>query len=136
MLFVCFYSIVSIAQNKANDIVKKHKIGFVNNNIKFEVAWASKPEKPRGLIVTIGERLFLNLTDKQLQKIEYLSCDELLVLLKDNKTDWSINLILYYIYDKDAWLFTEDYDNTREKWIRFSKDNDIQFWTEKFSAYK
>jgi hypothetical protein len=134
-LFFCFYSIVSIAQNKADAIIKKHKIEFVNNQIKFDVGWASKPERGSGLMVGIGDRLHLKLTPKQIQKIEYLSCDELLVLLKDNKTDWAINLILYYIYEEDAWRFYEGYDNTRKKWIRFSKDNDIKFWTEKFGKY-
>ena len=134
MLFVCFYSIVSIAQNKANDIIKKHKIEFVNNKIKFDVGWASKPELGGGLISGVGNRLLLKLTPQQIQEIECLSCEELLVLLKDNKTDWAINLILHYIYEEDAGLFY--FNKTRKKWIRFSKDNDIQFWTEKFSAYK
>lgn len=86
-------------------------------------------------MVGYGDRLFLDLTDKQIEKIELLRCDELLVLLKDDKTDWAINLILYYIYDQSAALFYPDYDDTREKWLRFSKDNDIKFWTEKFAEY-
>lgn len=132
---ICFFTFHTFAQSKAETIVKKYRIEFVNNKIKFNIGWASKPEKPGGLIVGIGDRLLLDLTEKQLQKIELLSCDELLVLLKDNKTDWAINLILYYAYDKDAWLFSECCDNTRQKWLRFSKEDNIGFWTEKFSKY-
>ena len=135
IIFVFFFSYVSISQTTAKKIVKEHKIKFVNNKIQFNVGWASKPSKENGLMVGYGDRLFLDLTDKQIEKIELLRCDELLVLLKDDKTDWAINLILYYIYDQSAALFYPDYDDTREKWLRFSKDNDIKFWTEKFAEY-
>ena len=121
---------------QAKAIVKENNIKFVNNKIKFRVIWASKKSKENGLQVGYGDRLFLDLTDNQLQKIESLRCDELLILLKDDKTDWATNLILYYIYEESAALFYPDSDDTREKWLRFSKDNDIIFWTEKFAEYR
>ncbi|MGV8994477.1 MAG: hypothetical protein ACOH1O_10280 [Flavobacterium sp.] len=123
------------AQSTAKAIVKENNINFVNNKIKFTVGWASKKSKENGLQVGYGDRFFLDLTDNQLQKIESLRCDELLILLKDDKTDWATNLILYYIYEESAALFYPDYDDTRQKWLRFSKGNDIKFWTEKFAKY-
>lgn len=133
IFIIYFFSIPTFAQSSAENIVKKHHIEFVNNKIKFTVGWASKKSKENGLMVGYGDRFFLELTDKQIQKIKLLNCDELLILLKDNDTDWATNIILYYIYEESAALFYPEYDDTRKKWLRFSKDNDIEFWTEKFS---
>ena len=132
----CFLTVKITAQNNTKQVIKKYNIGFVNNNIKFHIGMASKKSVQTGFYSTYGDRVFFEeeLTNIQVQKIELLTCEELLLLLKDNKTDWCINLILYHIYEEAAgWFY---FENNRKEWIRFSKDNDIQFWTEKFSVYK
>ena len=93
IFLTCLLTSNAFSQSEAEIIVKRQKIEFVNNKIKFTVGWASKPSKENGLMVGYGDRFFLELTDKQIKKIKLLNCDELLILLKDNETDWAINII-------------------------------------------
>jgi hypothetical protein len=45
--------------------------------------------------------------------------------LRNENSDWATNLILYYLYDKDASQLI--IFNVRKKWLRI-KEDDIKYW--------
>lgn len=51
--------------------------------------------------------------------------------LRNNDSDWATNLILYYLYDRDATPLTVFKD--RKKWLKI-KNDDIKYWHEFLSA--
>jgi hypothetical protein len=53
--------------------------------------------------------------------------------LRNDRSDWATNLILYYLYDKDA--STLIVFNDRKKWLRIKYD-DIRYWRKFLSTSK
>jgi len=45
--------------------------------------------------------------------------------LQNDTSDWATNLVLYYLYDKDASRLIVF--NTRKKWLRI-KEDDVKYW--------
>lgn len=50
---------------------------------------------------------------------------DVLKFLSDDKTDWATNLILYYIYQKDAFMLL---NSKRAKWAINLKAVDMEYW--------
>jgi hypothetical protein len=50
--------------------------------------------------------------------------------LTNEKQDWATNLVLYYLYQKDATGLAYLFDS-RSKWLKF-KNDDISYWKKIF----
>jgi len=101
---------------------------FKNDSIKFTIVFVSPSVADPKRRVS-GRYVQLNMTKE---------C-EMLLLKKDSafwmhhltnvKDDWATNLVLYYLYQKDAtaiaYLFS-----TREKWLKIKRD-EIRYWRQK-----
>ena len=55
-------------------------------------------------ISNLGYRVMVELTDKEKGEAKKIHCKEWESLLNDVRRDWAANLILYYLYKKDAHL--------------------------------
>ena len=53
-------------------------------------------------------------------------------LLGDKNYDWATNLILYNLYDINAYMFFAFEIKTREDWIGYFQDKDIAMWHDFF----
>ena len=105
----------------------EHRI-FKNDSIKFTIVFVS-PSVADPKRKMSGRYVQLNMAKE---------C-EMLLLKKDfafwmrhltnEKEDWATNLVLYYLYRKDAtaiaYLFS-----TREKWLKIKKD-EVKYWSQK-----
>ncbi len=78
--------------------------------------------------------LFVNLNIPKEYEILLLKMDSAFWInhLNDENEDWACNLILYYLYQKDASAIAYIY-NTREKWLR-TKEEEIRYWKLKFKG--
>jgi len=68
------------------------------------------------------------------QHREYLVTRDTAFWLKhlcDENSDWASNLILYYLFDKDASKFII-YDR-RKKWLKIKKE-DVEYWKKFLSS--
>jgi len=77
-------------------------------------------------ISNIGYRVRVDISKRNLELVKKIGYKKWMELLSSDKSDWAANLILYYIYNKDASLLARR--NTRELWIRFLKEDDVDFW--------
>jgi hypothetical protein len=125
---VFFFVLINCNSQKDSKMAPKNKktdILFIqNDSIKYEVVLlACDTCVP---ISSIGYRVRVKLSEKELGVAEKISYEDWINLLNNNKTDWAANLILYYLFDKDAFLLARS-DN-RELWIKNLKEDDLKYW--------
>jgi hypothetical protein len=108
---------------------RKMKYSFIyNDKIKYSIVLMTCDTCVP--ITNIGYRVKVQLNTKEeniVHKISYNTWEE---LLNDSNRDWAANLILYYLYNKDAFLLSRN--NDKELWSKYLKSDDIQFWKKKF----
>lgn len=128
ILLLSLYSILIYSQKS----IPKKVVSFLSSNLKYEVIIESSNIN-KGLARNVGYRIRLGLDVEKIKAFDLLDCNQIMFLLKNKRTDWNTNLILYQIYNKDASLFINM--KSRKDWIKFSKFEDIVFWEMKFSNY-
>ena len=118
-LSLIFLVFTSEAQNDST------KFSFINNErIKYSIVlMACNSCAP---IKNIGDRVIINLSKEEKDVIKKMRYSDWKYLLNDNKSDWAANLILYSLYDKDAFLLSQY--NKRQLWVEYLKNDDLKFW--------
>ena len=97
---------------------------FINNSkIKHAVILAACDTCAP--IHTIGYRVTVDLPELQLKIVKTLKRDCWLELLKNEKTDWAANLILYDLHNKSAVLLSSE---SCSNWKKYSKEEEIIYW--------
>jgi hypothetical protein len=115
----------SIAQS--NDFKLRDSLIFISNRkIKHTIVLASCDTCSP--ITTKGWRIVVEMTEKEEEVARKLKKKEWMALLNDSKKDWAANLILYYIFDKEAGLLYRH--DKRKFWIGYLKQIDVKFWEE------
>ncbi len=66
----------------------------------------------------------VNITEKQKFLLKRVTYNQWLSLLNDDKTDWAANILLYYMYNKDAISLADD----KKTWLLYFKNKDIEYW--------
>ena len=103
---------------------------FSNEMIKYDVVLlnnkiSNKKESRKGVFVSIN-------MDKKLEReLLHETNDFWLSKLKDNRSDWATNLVLYYLYNRDAATLLY-INNDRKKWLKL-KNYEIYYWTKWFN---
>jgi hypothetical protein len=106
------------------------KIAFIKNEtIKFQVLRKSMEFIDTNNIVPSKYLIRVDLNEKQQKEVKILTKEDWMKLLKGIHTDWAANLILYYMYERDAFLYYS-FINNKERWRLTEKKNDIQYWSE------
>lgn len=116
------------AQAQAKAVVVKgvpDSISFINNDsIKYSIVLlACDTCVP---ISNIGYRVLINMPPKSIETVKTLGRDSWRLLLEDPKRDWAANLILYSIYQRDAWLLSRRED--KAVWVEKMKAQDVKYW--------
>jgi hypothetical protein len=78
-------------------------------------------------ISNIGWRVMVELNEKEEKIVKNLNRATWLKLLNNEETDWSANLMLYYIYNKDAILLMQNKDIN--VWKKYAKAEDLAHWS-------
>ena len=129
-LILSFLVLGCFAQNKKpNTDLKATDLSFINNRtLKHQIViLACDTCAP---ISNIGRRVRVTLSEKNELKVKQIAPETWIILLNNKKSDWAANLILYSLYNKDA-FFLSRYDE-RELWIKHIKEEDLDFWKKKF----
>jgi hypothetical protein len=107
------------------------KLDSINNNtimygfkyVGSTMNWDTQIGTASKIIVTI------ELTEVTRDSIKKISKKEWIKLLNNDRTDWTANLLLYYLYKKDAIEFYKIIKN-RYYWINLlKKKEDLKYWT-------
>lgn len=77
-------------------------------------------------IKNIGYRVVVTLTKKEKETINKIDKATWLKLLNDSSKDFATNLILYDLYNKDAFIFS--INDRQDEWKKYSKKEDLKFW--------
>jgi hypothetical protein len=132
MLFFTSVIVKCVGQNgqeNNSDDVKKSQIQFINNkDLKYKIIiLACDTCAP---ISNIGYRVLVVLSNNERKLVKKIKYDEWNLLLNSEKSDWAANLVLYNLFDKDAFLLARN--PSRNLWVKYLKKDDIEFWHKKF----
>ena len=109
-----------------------NELSFINNRrINFSI---KKVACDRCFpIFDIGYRVRVKLTPKQDSIIVRMKRREWLSLLNDETTDYAANILLYYIYNRDAIVLL--YNRSIREWRAAMKEDDISYWEQKLKYH-
>ena len=79
-------------------------------------------------IIDIGYRIRVKLTPKQDSLIRKLEKRQWINMLNNNTTDYAVNILLYYIHNRDATVLL--YNRSLKDWRDGMKNEDILYWNE------
>jgi hypothetical protein len=65
--------------------------------------------------------------------INDLCTEQWMLLLRNSKSDWATNVILYSFYEKAAFNFWTGL-NSRNAWVEESREEDIAYWESFFGS--
>jgi hypothetical protein len=116
--------------NKHNKKIKMTDLAFINNKkIKYSIVLMSCDTCVP--IKNLGYRVKMQLSKEEKIRVRSITSDAWKALLNNCNSDWASNLILYSLYDKDAFLLSKN--NDRELWVKYLKKEDFDFWNNKFN---
>jgi hypothetical protein len=129
LLVILLLSISSCNAQRTNDENNKSKeslnASFIKNEeLKFSIKKvACDTCFP---IRDIGYRVRVHLSSKQDSVIRNMSKVQWMLKLHDCNTDFAANILLYYLYDRDAFVLL--YNSEIQDWRRAMKEDDIHYW--------
>ncbi len=102
---------------------------FDNDSIEYQIVLLSCDTcKP---ISTIGYRVMMSLSESDSIGLIGIDKNCWMDLLKSERSDWASNIILYYLYQKDAALLAGR--SGKEKWRLAQKQADLDYWNNFFN---
>ncbi|OFQ27130.1 hypothetical protein HMPREF2955_04725 [Prevotella sp. HMSC073D09] len=84
-------------------------------------------------IFDVGYRVSVKLTPKQKILIVRMKRGEWLSLLNDETTDYAANILLYYIYNRDAIVLL--HNRSIRDWRDGMKEDDILYWEKRLKYH-
>ncbi len=123
------FSLTIFGCNAQSNKTTKNKatmdLSFINNEkIKHSIVLMSCDTCAP--IRNIGNRVVIELTKKEQEAVKKISKENWLKLLNSETSDFSANLILYSLYDKDAFILLRNDD--KEQWRKYMKTEDLDYW--------
>ena len=125
--------VLLISINSCNGQNKKQKIKV---NEKMDLSFINNKKLNYSIVLmacdtcvpikNIGHRVIVTLTKSQNETIRKIDKATWQNLLTDKNSDFASNLILYSIYNKDAYILSKNDD--LEEWKKYRKQEDYQFW--------
>lgn len=111
-------------------VLAQSDIQWINNDsIRFGVGLVRSEMQPNGTYSDPKFVVNIKLDEKKRKQIKLISKENWLTLLLNNNTDWAANLLLYYLYSKNAIKFTNTI-KSKEKWKELGQQSqDIEYWT-------
>ncbi len=100
-------------------------LSFINNkNIRYSIKKVACDSCFP--ITDIGYRVRISLSQNQDRRIKEIGKKEWMRMLNNNNTDYAANVLLYYIYNRDAFVLL--YNRNIQDWRAAMKDDDILYW--------
>ena len=106
-----------------------NKCFFENDSIKFGYGRVGTRWLGNNKVIPSKYIVLVKSRDSVLECFKKNNKREILKLLKDPKTDWATNLLLYCLYKRDAIEYNVVITD-RKKWLLLNeKRNEIKYWT-------
>ncbi len=102
---------------------------FNNENINYAIILV--PDRSEFPIISYYRVEIESVADPQIHGLRSMYSDNWLSLLNNEKTDWAANIVLYYLYQRDAFELSK-YENPN-KWRKFMKQRDVKYWNAMFN---
>lgn len=127
-LFCCLPSTISLGSD-----VLKYPHWIKNQNLNYSIAIISgQLDMEKNEYIPQKYVVVLELDTKQYEDLRQLTEDDWSELLKNEETDFATNLILHFVWEKDAFHM---YRNDESFWRKEYKEQDIDFWKENISQF-
>lgn len=121
LILVCVLFIKQV-NGQTNNVNK-----YMNNDsIKFDLLM-TMPDFENGVYYSDYALVVNNLDSAGKAIVQSFSKDQWMAFLKNNKSDWAANIILYSIYKKSAGIFRVAV-KSRDSWIENSREADLVYW--------
>ena len=104
---------------------------FNNDSIKWDISTVSPSEATLHKDGVIRRYIYMRLTKKERNYLLTKDSAFWFNHLNSEQCDWATNLVLYYIFRKDATEF--HIYNSREKWLKVKKD-ELEYWRKTLPA--
>lgn len=125
IFLIMFISSCNAQKIKQNDIHNTNKYSFIDNKkIKFKILKIA--DESTFPIIDIGYRVIIDLDSKENRILEGVKKEEWIQMLRNNKKDYAANILLYYLYKREAAVLLV-HIGIRE-WRISMKDDDISYW--------
>jgi hypothetical protein len=127
-IYFNFLTILSLRSNCQN---RSFDTSFIkNDSITFEIIQVtSTAQMDKSHVGKFGKFVDIPMNADTRDYLEKKDSVFWIAHLKDDETDWATNLVLYYLYEKDATILA--HFRSRQKWLPL-KAGDIQFWIHYF----
>lgn len=97
---------------------------LINDSIKYKILLIGPTILPDEKYQPTKQIVLINLSDEEKNYYQTLSINEWVKLLSDTKTDWATNLILYWLFEKEA----SKLKLGKNKWKKIYKAKEIDVW--------
>lgn len=128
-LFLIIFSFSIFGSKAQSNLVVKNKkvmnLSFLTNKkIKYSIVLMSCDSCIP--ISNIGYRVIVELSKNEQVVIKHLTPGKWIELLTNSATDYYTNLILYSIYNKDAFILSQN--DSKELWKKYLRKKDLEYW--------
>lgn len=96
-----------------------------NGCVKFNV-FTAQPDFENGEFFSRSIVKVTHLDSLDWAALKLIKKEEWIALLNDTNFDWSVNLILYELNERNGYSFKKI--NSREQWLGKLKEEDIAYW--------
>lgn len=100
---------------------------IANDAFKFRVRRTTIQFYDKNNVTPSKNLIRTDINDSMRMCIKKIDYNEWLTLLLNEKSDWTANLLLYELYQKDATKFKVI--QNRDDWINSYKKEDVEYWT-------
>jgi hypothetical protein len=99
---------------------------FNNDSIKYQLIFKTRSVLYQKSDQKVGYYINLNIPDSFKKKLMKMDSTFWFKKLEDETSDWATNLVLYYLYDREA-ILIRTVENDRRKWMKIRK-KEIDYW--------
>jgi len=110
--------------------ISQTKFSFIkNDSLKYHFGYVGMKVNPKTKGFTLSKFIIkIDLTDSAGDLLKRIKKNEWISKLTDSTTDWATNLLLYYLYERDATQYKVNITN-REYWLILNqKQKEIRYW--------
>ena len=117
--------------NKRDNQQVSEDISFITNE-KIEYLAMLTLCDTCAIITNGGFKVIIRLSEKEEGTVRRVTNKTWLKLLKNPKTDWAANLMLYYVFRRNAILYYPKM--TMKEWFLYLREDDLKYWKNKLST--
>ena len=117
LILVCKGNLI-LGQHMENSFI------LTNDSIKYKILLTGGPLEKGNKYKPSKYAVVMSLSKEVKEEYKKMTYDKWVNLLSESNTDWSSNIILYWLFDKDA----NKLEIGKDKWKETRKKKDLDAW--------